>query len=245
MIIMEVKKYNPKICSKKNELSGKYCSESTLYEYNGDIIKLLKDNFVNRAPLVYKLGSLDHPDLAIPKYMLYQGKTFKGYGMTYYKDYYVLARMMCDESIPFNKRKEIALKLCKLFEYLESEGFGYYDVHSKNILYKDTDIKLVDLDSGIFDDMDRFEYMVYLKHSQQRLAELSLALLYKEILDTLRDEIIDNKSEILKMVPKNVKELYKHVANQRFSYFRSAEYVDALTEDTVEETKQFLLKKRG
>jgi hypothetical protein len=43
--------------------------------------------------------------------------------MKYYKDYCVLAKMMCDESIPFNKRKEIALKICKLFEYMEEEGF--------------------------------------------------------------------------------------------------------------------------
>ena len=242
---MEKKLYHNNMCTKSNALRNVYCSESSLYVYNGDLIKLINDRFKDRVSVVLRLDRLDHEDLVLPKYILYNKSGFKGYGMEYYKDYSVLAKMMCDESIPFNKRKEIALKICKLFVYMEYEGFGYYDVHSKNILYKGTDIKLVDMDSGIFDDQDRLEYLTYLKHSQQRLSELSLALLYKEILDDLCNELIDSKKIILKMVPSNVKKLYEHVINRSFTYFRPAEYLDNLTEDTVEETKQVLIKKRG
>lgn len=242
---MEKRLYSSKICNKTNMLRTKYCTESTLYLYNGDIIKIVNDRFRDRASTVLRLENLDHEALALPKYVLYNKTGFKGYGMTYFDDYSVLAKMICDESVPFSKRKEIALKICKLFEYMESCGFGYYDVHSKNILYKGTDIKLVDLDSGIFDDENRYEYLTYLKHSQQRLSELSLALLYKEILDDLSEELIESKKIILSMVPSNVKKLYEHVINKDFSYFRSGEYIENLTEDTIEETKQVLIKKRG
>ena len=61
------------------------------------------------------------------------------------------------EELDTEKRIDIVIKLNRLYRLILSYGFNYWDVNTSNILYKDGDILLCDMDSvrRISEDMSK------------------------------------------------------------------------------------------
>lgn len=257
---MKSKFVNNKFLSKYEECNYGQSSESTLYHDDEHILKIIKEEFLkdDRELIVKRLEELSHPSLVTPEFLLHDRTGFIGYGMEYCKDYYMLENLITnninDQSIPFNVRKEIALKICELFNYLNQSKYSFYDIHDKNILInKDRDIKLIDLDSGIFEGTVNcnIDYHTSYIHSSRQLALFTLSFLYNMFFNEFERAFAHpfsylniNKNEMLNNLPYKVRKYFEFVLSRKFYVFdETEECIDAFDEQTFNESIQILQKR--
>lgn len=219
-------------------------SESNLFSKNHDLLKFIsKRHLKERENIVNNLDSIMHEEIAYPIYTLYDKSGFLGYAMHYYDRYKTFDKFILDETIPFEIRKKVAIKLCKLFEFFEENKFAYDDIHPGNILFQDDDIKLVDLDSGIFYSKgNRLEYDTRIRVEENRLTKLCLSILYQIHPFTIDYLLKKNKKELLKSLPNNLIGLYNQLLSDSYSHFSPLEQVSEINESIIEETKLILKK---
>lgn len=221
-------------------------SESTLFRNDERIIKLLKKEFLSREQTICRLDTIHNSDAVLPETVIYDSKGFLGYSMINYKEYKELEDFIIGK-LPFNERKRICLELCRIIDDLERQEFAYYDVHPYNILYNNGDIKLIDMDSGIFKpdricDKDYETYNTYMRVADYFLTRLSLALLFEDHLDQTIDNISSKRKELFNYSPKKLVTLYKYVLNKPYSFLDVGEYIEDIDEDYIESAKLILKK---
>lgn len=208
-------------------------NESELYLYNNDIIKLFNKRIsFDRQRTILSLDKIDRQECVIPKYSIIHGINIVGYGMDYLKDFSTLFKLVEDETLSFNERKQIAIKLYQIIMYLERIGVCYPDIHTGNFLYSNDDIRVIDMDSVLFDticDKDNFNYNV--KLSYLRLARLCFTILInmRIILPFELNSI--EQSDIIEFFDNDKKDYFKYI----FGYEKRNKYfidtINRFTED--------------
>lgn len=208
-------------------------NESELYLYDNDIIKLFnkKINF-DRQRTILSLDEIDRQEYVIPKYSIIHGINIVGYGMDYLKDFSTLFKLIEDETLSFSERKQIVINLYQIIMYLERIGVCYPDIHTGNFLYKGGDVRVIDMDSVLFNticDKDNFNYNV--KLSYLRLARLCFTILInmRIILPFELNSI--EQSDIIEFFDDDKKDYFKYI----FGYEKSNKYfidtIDRFTEE--------------
>lgn len=208
-------------------------NESELYLYNGDIIKLFNKRIsFDRQRTILSLDEIERQECIIPKYSIIYGSNIVGYGMEYLKDFSTLFRLIEDESLSFSDRKQIAIKLYQIIMYLERIGVCYPDIHTGNFLYKDSIVRVIDMDSVMLDKIcvkDNFNYNIEL--SYLRLARLCFTILInmRVILPFELNSI--EQSDIIEFFDSDKKDYFKYI----FGYEKSDKYfidtIDRFTEE--------------
>lgn len=202
--------------------SGNVHVESDLFLYDSDIVKIFKKKIsTERQETILSLDKVDRSEFVIPKYTLTHGSNIIGYGMDFLNNFESLYSLIQNKSLSFADRKNIAISLYELITYLESIGICYPDIHTGNFLYKDGIVRVIDMDSVMFDKMcvkDNFNYNIEL--SYLRLARLCFTILINmrvilpfEISSVEQNDIID-------FFDNEKKDFFKYV----FGYEKSNKY---------------------
>ena len=224
------------------------CSESVLYYSDDEIFKKLLKDYIFREPTVLRLEELQGDSICLPNKAVYERNIFRGYTMPYYKEYKQLEDFIFNK-LPFNERKRICLKLCKIIQDLRNQGFAYFDIHPFNVLYYNGKLMLVDMDSGIFspdrisDSIRDYElFNTARRVGDYQLAITSLGLLFENYQDTIIKQINNNKNELFKNSPNKMVEFYKYAIKRNGNCFEVAEHLLDIDEDYIENAKLILKK---
>ena len=210
-------------------------SESELYLYGDDIIKLFnkKINF-DRQRTILSLDEIERQECIIPKYSIIHGVNIVGYGMDYLKDFSTLFRLIEDEILSFSERKQLAINLYQIIMYLERNGVCYPDIHTGNFLYKNGIVRVIDMDSVLFDTIcgkDNFNHNIEL--SYLRLARLCFTILInmRVILPFELNSI--EQSDIIEFFDDDKKDYFKYI----FGYEKSNKcFIDTIDRFTKEDS---------
>ena len=127
-------------------------------------------------------------------------------------------------------------------------NFAFHDIHKRNILIKDDDVKLIDLDGGVLYGYvnGNIDFDTSLKNEKKSLSRFLLSTLYSvsenELLDT-RDRKKDYKL-LISMLPKYLKGFYEYTLNDEYSiYYGITESLNNIDENLYEESYN-LIKNR-
>ena len=223
-------------------------SESKLYYKGNHLFKVLNEELRDRKSTILRLEHLQGEELILPEYILIDEDGFIGYVMHYFKEHQHLENFIFGK-LPFEERKRICLELCRIFTDLLHQDFAYFDFHPFNILYKDGDIKIGDLDSGIFRSngigsfLYEFEkFNSYSTSGNYHLALTILGLLFEDYQKFVLDGIKNNKKELFNNSPKELKKLYGYILYAPPVEFDIASAIENISEDYIEETKLILKK---
>ena len=192
--------------------------ESSRFYNDNDYLKiiyprLLKDD---REKIVRQLHYFNHPDVVIPKFILKDKTGFIGYGMDFLKDYKSLSFHLDVDNLSFDERKELMIRISKIFDYFDEKKFAYCDIHSDNILYKDGDIKLIDLDSGILKPYinGKVNYDLGIRIAKKSLVRYALSTMHDISSYELMflNKVKDRKyyQNFINSLPTNVRNLYEY-----------------------------------
>ena len=235
--------------------------ESTMFHNEKYLLKFIKSEFLkdDREQIIKRLEELSHPNIVIPEFLLHDRKSFLGYGMIYYSDYTSLDKIVSDtifsknKDYPFEVRKKIVLKLYETLEFLKRQQFAFYDIHGGNFLIKDEDVKIVDLDSGVFKGTTNANvgyHPAYL-HSSKQFALFALSFIYNT--DWMKFKLgfehpmscaCQNKENLFRFLPDNLEEFYRYaLGNDYYIYNDTEECLNDLDEPTYEESLQILQKR--
>ena len=126
--------------------------ESIRFYNDNELIKLPHKKYLkdDRGKIIEELYNLNNDNIVTPIYGITDKKGIIGYSMNYLKDYIDLEHYLSSNETSFEERKHLMIELSKIFDYFDTVNFAYHDLHSNNIMYKDDNIKLIDLDGGVF-----------------------------------------------------------------------------------------------
>jgi hypothetical protein len=165
-------------------------AESKLYIKEDIILKLLLHdlNTKDRRNTILTLNELNYK--SIPTHIEpIKYKSRIGYISTFYKTHQTLDKFIYDKSFSIEERKKLINLIAKSFEYLRLKEFLYKDIHYENFIYDGQDLKIVDLDSGIFkSNINKKEYQEFEKNMIQinnRLSRLYLQIMFGNYTDRL------------------------------------------------------------
>ncbi len=144
---IEIRKSIIKNCGKK---IGKSCNtESNIYLLYNEVVKIINFNLIEQREeiiLNFALNNIEHCT-EITK-MLYENNKFYGFSMIYYDEYKLLSR--CLGKINLVNKKIYCHQLIETYKNIKEKlGVLYYDFHSNNIMIKNNDLILLDIDSCI------------------------------------------------------------------------------------------------
>ena len=224
-------------------------SESVRF-YNDDyFLKIINSKILKngRRDVILKLEELKHNNTVTPEFLLHDRTGIIGYATQNYLDYDYIDILFNDESITLEDRKQLMIKLAQIIEYLKKKDFAYYDIHEGNILYKNGDIKLIDLDGGVFKDKQNcgITYEGACRKSNWKLALFTLSFLYKLEWDTFYNLLnINNKNSynaFMKTIPTKLKPFYEYVINRDFSILDGIQdYIDSIDQTTFDNSNEVL-----
>ena len=158
---------------------------------------LLHGNRLTREGTVERLSLYDNPDCVTPSGIIYTPKyEFLGFRMSYLKNYVPSTRLIFSKSVSYKDKLKFARKIAVAIEKLSKDGIVFWDIHpDNNMISRDGDVKIVDMDSVKFKDefdSDGFHYSVAASH--KLLSQLTLSYLSKmniiELSKTLPDDLL-------------------------------------------------------
>ncbi len=228
-----------------------YGSESRRFHDDEYFYKILKRKYLDedREQIVEKLFDLHHKNIVTPIKCIYENNKFVGYSMKYYKDYINMVDYI--ETVEdFDERKDFLIRISEVFDYFDSQKFAYFDIHGYNIICKEKDFKIIDLDGGTFKGLTNrgLDYNTSIRIERKVLAKFLLSKLY-DMLDynwiyVKRNIKKDQFSNFYNNLPYNVKELYDYVLCSDFHlYFDLTKALEQVDEDMMYTTKALSLKK--
>ena len=234
---------------KNFEYDLNYGSESTRYFNDEIMIKILNKDCLldDRQQIIELLHNFNHDNIVKLYDDVYEKNMFVGYTMKYLKGYMHFDKFQ-KSNTSFNKRKEIIMKIASIFDYFDKMNFAFHDIHKRNILIKDDDVKLIDLDGGVLYGYvnGNIDFDTSLKNEKKSLSRFLLSTLYSvsenELLDT-RDRKKDYKL-LISMLPKYLKGFYEYTLNDEYSiYYGITESLNNIDENLYEESYN-LIKNR-
>lgn len=216
--------------------------QSKLYILEKQLYKIFKDEFreEERMQTIISLSKFNNQECGIPNTLLLDNrkdKNFMGLGMNFYKDFCELKEVF--DSLSFKERQAFAIKIALLMEGFESEKYVYNDIHSRNILVKGTDIKLIDMDNGCFSSIiGNREYERLLNYSYMHLSQYILCLLFGIEVHPFSKIITKN----LALFERNSNGKQMNIINsamilEQDKLFRVSDFLESITQDYVEQIK--------
>ena len=230
-------------------------AESDLYYYQNRMLKLLYSSVLNenRMLTICSLDRINHKDCTKIYDLIESFDGRIGYTMekyNYYKTLKYYVKRLNKRNTPLSERKKLIRRINDIFEYFLSIGFLYYDVHLNNIIMLDDSIKVVDLDSGIFEDNAFFAPNSYHKTAEKYKVEMlnSMAYTYLQILlgtsINLKREILVNgyASKIARLLDEKGSDLFKHALYIDETISNPIESVESMKEESIDEIRKIILK---
>lgn len=209
-----------------------------IWEDNSNLKKIILGDMEKNIEVI---SNIEGNNYVLPKYSIYTSRVatpnYKGYGMDFFKDYQNLSEIIGKNEYSFKDRMDLCKTLCDAIIKLEKYKVAYWDLHSDNILIKDKNIKICDMDSIISAFVSGYiEYKRTLMTSYKYLSLLLLSILYG-INDIDLYNMIKEKRNA-----KFIKEskIFKRVIDKNYYIFYPDKYLDLFTEDYVENTKLIL-----
>lgn len=239
---MKSKQLKKSIRSKMIPITKRLNTESELYLYNETLIKLYnsKVNLEDKKRILEKLSTLDVKGCLIPNYALYEGNTLSGIQMDYLYDYDAIYDILNDGNLDFNTRKMIAFKICQIILEIESKNAIYHDIHEDNILIKESDIKVIDMDNILLPNSDKYEYEIDRLQSRRRLIYLCMQLLLNKVDFNITDLHDSRAKSIYTLSSPKQRELYSFAFLGTDNEINPIDYLDYFSEDYVEGIKKIL-----
>ena len=217
-------------------------------------LKLLKKEILldDREKVIKRLEEVKHENAVIPEFLVHDKKGFQGFSMINYKDYDYISSVISNDLFDINKdndflyRKELMLRLIKIIEFFKSKEFAYYDIYDKNILYKDGDIKIIDMDSGIFKGLINceYDYDSSIRFANHLLSVFALSFLY----NTYYLRFVSNVKPILNSLNnylnEDLKKFYSYVFRNEFHLLLNPyEMIDSIDENIYRDTIDIIRKR--
>ena len=226
-----------------------YGQESYCMHNDTELVKMIKKRLLkgDREKIIRELYYFDYPDIVKPLYAVIDKNKFVGYGMEYLKGYNELANYLNKEKPAFIERKDLVIKLSKIFDYFDTMKFAYHDLTYQNVMYKDNDIKLIDLDGGVLNGYTNYglDYNAAVRVAKKSLAKMALYVINNT--NGLEfDGLRANKKKkyvisFLDSLPENVKNLYMYALNNDFRYYTGiTETLENITENISDDTQAVL-----
>ena len=205
--------------------------------YNDEyFLKFIKKEYLNqdRIYTIERLDELKHDSLVTPEFLLYDRTGTLGYGMINYRDFSFIDTIISGsifdktDKESFERRKELMIKLSKAIDFINNNGFAYYDIYSKNILFNHNDLKLIDLDGGVFKGHKNQEtdYDSAFYFSSHRIALFTLAYLYnvdykkfQELFSKRKGFLEETKETLFDYLPYNLRDFFKYAISNTYSVF--------------------------
>lgn len=226
--------------------------ESSCFYNDKEILKIIHSKLLkdDREKIIKNLYYFDNSDIVTPLFSLTEKNKFIGYGMEYLNGYIDFADYLDKDNTSFEERKELMIRLSKIFDYFDKMKFAYYDLHAWNILYKDGDIKLIDLDAGVIKGYinDGLDYNTAIRISKKNLAKFTLHTINyvnEFVFNSLRiNKKKKNVINFMNSLPQDVRNLYEYALNNDFHCLSDiTSSLENITKDMYEDTKDILNKR--
>ena len=241
-----------KIPFNKYIIDSSFGTESVRFINNDEILKIIKNKYLtkDRGQIIRLLSDFCYDGIVEPKYGITERKQIIGYSMNYLKGYIDLEKELLKQELSFEDRKELMIRLSKIFDYFDKMNFAYQDLHTNNIMYKDGDIKLVDLDGGVIKGYTNgYDYNVTIRSSKKRLARFTLSTILgvNEIgllsLKNHRNKKIFER--MLQTFPYEIKNLFEYALNEDYHYYDKdiTSTLEDISKDIYEDTDALIEKK--
>lgn len=222
-------------------------AESDLYYYQDIMLKLLYSSVLNenRMLTICSLDRINHEDCTKVYEIVSTYDGSLGFTMQRLKNYRTLATYISklnDRNISLEERKKLIKRINDIFEYFDKISFAYYDVHAENIMFKSGDIKLVDLDSGIFKSIDSERYQQDVVKSNNNLASLYLEIMLGYIEEFSISYMLTN-NQINKLLSQSTSKQLEFLLNAvvgTSSVIDLPSYIDSFDEPTVLRMKRIV-----
>ena len=238
---------NENSLKKYKKIKSDFNNESNIYIKDELLYKILLDEHRNLERLnnIKLLSSYSHPNCIFPKDIVYNkvNKYFIGLTIEYLKNYKTLSKSLEDNNLTFDKRKELAYKICKVQSFLEKENISFLDMHSNNIMVKDDDIKVIDLDSAVIHNNDYSDVFEHIRKDiiSSNLAQVCFQLLYgKDVKFTNEDNKII--MELLSISNRRQRVFLEKALLHKSHLIHPIDYLDEFNENYMEESKLVLHK---
>ena len=227
-------------------------SESTMYHDDEHMLKIIHNRFLtpDRQYTIEALHEFEHPDIVTPEFSLLKRNKFVGYGMEYLKRYnniYSLISGDLNNDKGFEERKKLMLELCEVFDYFDSMKYAFYDLHQYNILYKNGDMRIIDLDGGVLYpyEKDNLDYNAAIRKSKKQLARFTLGFLfdidYLNLYLMLKGLTKKRFNLLLSNLPREVRECFEYARDENYRvYYGTPEAIESFTEDMFLESKDII-----
>lgn len=216
--------------------------ESVLYTKDDIVYKFLEPNLADdREKTIEMLSEIENDTCITPIDSIIYDEYFSGYTMKYYKKYITLARKLIDPTIPYEIRKKLVQELWELLDYFKSINFAFYDLHENNFIINDEyDLKVLDLDSGIFKEItSETEYKDRLALSCKRASIITLNLLFGLRPLEFEYNFERNYNELYRMFNDNQNKILNSALTDP-KEFNAGEYINEFNEHDTEEIKRKL-----
>ena len=222
--------------------------ESVRFFNDEFFLKIINQKILSngRRDILPRLEELEHKNVVTPEFLLTDRTGLIGYGAKNYMDYSFIDSIFVDKSITLEDRKKLMIRLANIIEFLKSKDFAYYDIHSGNILYKDSDIKLLDIDGGVFKGYSNngTSYDGAYRFSNWKLAIYTISFIYKmDFYDFYRLFLNEKVSydSFIRTIPDELKKFYEHAIKKDFSILENIpELIDRIDQATFEESNEVL-----
>lgn len=144
--------------------------DKTLYKI------LTYSNRLLREQIIERLGNYENPNCVLPNSIIFnENRDFIGYSMDYLSNHYLSTKLIFSTE-EYKKRLKLALKIVKTIQSFKNDGFVFWDIHPDNVMIRDYDVKIIDMDSIRHrDDYETDNYREEQKSSHQLLMQLSLS----------------------------------------------------------------------
>lgn len=159
-----------------------------------------------------------------------------GYTEQYIKDMVELKQ----KELSFMDAKVIISKIIRLLQNLENDGMLYIDIHERNVLIKNNDIKLIDMDSVKI--IQRNDHVYSSKLAQKRIiVELMLTIFFHSKNHIMLYKVISNITK-QKCLPKEFIEycIGCYYDDPFVSNIYPLEYLDLFDSENIEYQKMLL-----
>ena len=220
-------------------------NESKLYKNKDTLYKILNPTHrtKERQQNIERLSNYSHKNCVFPNDLVYskEDNSFIGLTMDYLDDYLTLKYAFKKGKASFNDGKAMSYQLCDANKYLEKNGISYFDFHTSNVMVKNDDIKLIDMDGSIFH-IGKYSQSYELQRKNiinMNLSQLCFLLLYGS--EFSFSGISENEiNELRKNANRKQKEFLNRVFLVNNNVIDIADYLDYFDEQFMEDSKLVL-----
>lgn len=230
----------PKINTAIHQESDLYLvDEHTLYKI------LLYDQRLTREDRIRKLSEYKNNDCVLPNGIIYSNsELFLGQSIPYLQEYKNSSSIIFS-SMPYCEKLKLAKKIAVAIEKLSSDGIIFWDIHpDNNMINKNGDIKIVDMDSVFFkDDFSNEVFKEYVCQVHKLLSQLSLS--YLSQINVIELARVLSEQDIMELFSgiDGIKEYIDIIFDYPSEIIYPSEFIENINENELRDVRNMLIKK--